>query len=132
MKQKKIFSRVLYSLWVILLCMMISPALTGCNDDKDSDESLLIGTWRDTEDPSYQLVFEKNGQGHDEVKYNGSFRLDENFTWSYDGSYITIIWEESEITRNKVEKLTFTELIFHTYFDDDPEDSEYSYYTRVR
>lgn len=89
---EKNLKKILYGLMLILIGTM---SLTSCKDDDKSKEgnhpSELVGTWVDSEDPDYYLVFQSNGKGYD--VYDGDY---DYFNWDAKENILSIRFEYGE------------------------------------
>ena len=79
-----------------------SPTSSSVSQDKYSET--IVGTWNDGGEPI--LTFNDDGT----VVYDGS---EGNYTWSIDGSTLTIFGEDGEVfERHEITSLSNTEYVF--------------------
>jgi len=103
----------------ITLILLVSITLFSCskNDDSqnNSQETLLIGKWRNTEGARSQyLTFKSDGTGLEEVSYVGNTGVDwyeTVFSWATSNNILTIDDVNNPIESNPYEILSEVKLI---------------------
>lgn len=119
-----------------MLLTTVAVGFSSCSDDDDDDNGVfstseLVGTWEGVcshyiywedgekvcedeyeDDSDIRIKFNADGTCLYAEYYNGKWNWEEEGSWSYSGSVITIINEDGDVnTSGKVKTLTSSKLI---------------------
>lgn len=127
--------KILKLLAVLWTAAIMSVAFTSCSKDDDDDkddkeESLIIGTWRDSSDEGWdEFTFKKDGSFSWTFYEEGKGPADTEIgTYTYNHPALKLTFEEGDIEMYRVISISSSKLVLR--FFDDEEDETWTYTKR--
>lgn len=118
--------KILKLLAVLWTAAIMSVAFTSCSKDDDDDkdekeESLIIGTWRDSADEEWdEYTFKKDGS----FTSQDSWGYDETGTYIYEHPNLKLRYEEGDVELYRVISISSSKLVL--------QDEDYDIFTYTK